>query len=86
MNFGEEFAGPVQSVSGTVEKYTLDQKIDWHTVDGRNPAPVGRSFMPLQFHDLQYFVATNSFQLVQGFRNHPQYHWELPFIIKTPIN
>ena len=41
-------------------------------VDGRNPAPVGRWFIPLQSHDLQFFIVTNRYQLVQDFV-HPQY-------------
>ena len=44
-----------------------------HTVDGGNPAPFSRWFIPLQSHYLQCFIVPNSYQLVQDFF-HPQYH------------
>ena len=37
----------------------------------RNPAPVDRQFFPLQSYYLQFFMVTNSYQLVQDFL-HPQ--------------
>ena len=44
-----------------------------HTVDGRNPAPVGRWFFPLWSHQLQCFIGTPHIsQMVQDFF-HPQY-------------
>ena len=43
-----------------------------NTVDGRNPAPVGRWFMLLYFHDLQSFIVTNSYKVLQEFFQ-PQY-------------
>ena len=43
-----------------------------HTVDGGNPAPVGRWFIPWLSHYLQCFIVPNSYQLVQDFL-HPQY-------------
>ena len=45
------------------------------TVDGRNPAPVGRWFIPWLYHYLQCLIVTYrtySYQLVQDFF-HPQY-------------
>ena len=48
---------PVEHVEATVQA----------TVDGRNPAPVGRWLIPLQSHDFQCFLVTNSYALVQDF-------------------
>ena len=42
------------------------------TVNGRDPAPVGRWFILQKSHYVQCFIVTSSFQLVQDFF-HPQY-------------